>query len=241
MEEKNKENLSLKNLIKQIKPSIVAISIPDCIIGSGFLVSNGSYAVTCEHVIRDTKELFISLPNIEPIPVKIAHFDNAVSKERDYAILKIEGKKFSSLELGSYDDIEEGEKIFTMGYPFGLSNVTHSGIVSYKGVIDFDDDIIKPSYSFLIDGTINSGNSGAPLISLKSGKAIGIVRAKYGRLSDYLEKIKNGELNCSGIHTGQVDLGKFLRETSLTIEKYIQMGIGYAVSIDYVKEYLPIS
>ena len=43
--------------------------------------------------------------------------------------------------------------------------------------------------------------------------------------------------NCQrGIGLGQIDLGVFTREVAAATDRHIQMGIGYAISADYLAD-----
>lgn len=232
---------NLTDLIKAVKPSIVGIltehpieSDKLVIIGSGFVAKKGNI-VTCNHVINEVPKIFVLAGNTTMPAIVLSQ-----SKERDFAILKIE-KNLPGLDLGSFSDADEGDEVFFCGYPFGMSRIiTHTGTVSYKGMVEFPEDEALPSNCFQIDGIVNRGNSGGPLFSLKSKNVLGLVRSTHGGLTPYLKAIKKGEIKCAGIGLGQIDIGRFVWEIADTVDRHIQMGIGYAFSIAYIEEGLKI-
>lgn len=227
----------LTDLIRVVKPSIVGILTEHpiendklVIIGSGFVTKKDNI-VTCNHVINGVPKIYVLAGNTTMQAVVLSQ-----SKERDFAILKIE-KNLPGLNLGSFSDADEGDEVFFCGYPFGMPRmITHTGTVSYKGLVEFPEDDALPSNCFQIDGIINRGNSGGPLFSFKSKNVLGLVRSTHGGLTPYLKAIKKGEIRCAGIGLGQIDIGRFVWEIADTVDRHIQMGIGYALSIDYMEE-----
>ena len=144
--------------------------------GSGFIVSADGYILTCSHVVGDPEADYTVI--IDPkhkYPAKILARDPLV----DVAVLKINEKNLSCLELGDSDKIELGETVVAIGNPLGeFEDTLSAGIVSglsrkitaYGGL-----PLKATSLRGLIqtDAAINPGNSGGPLVNLE-GKAIGI-------------------------------------------------------------------
>jgi serine protease Do len=144
--------------------------------GSGFIVSSDGYIVTCNHVVGDPEADYtvISDPK-HKYPAKILDRDPLI----DIAILKINEKNLSYLELGDSDKIDLGETVVAVGNPLGeFEDTLSAGIVSglsrkitaYGGM-----PLRATSLRGLIqtDAAINPGNSGGPLVNLE-GKVIGI-------------------------------------------------------------------
>lgn len=233
------ERKVLKEMIRAVKPCILPVCWVNTqarrygIIGSGFIVNSKGYIITCEHVVRDNSRIAVLLDG-QPVEADLIHF----STERDFAILKIEREGLNFLELGDFDDIEEGDDVFFCGYPFGLLRfTTHRGMISHKGELDFREKMI-PSYAFQIDGIINKGFSGGPLFSMDKSNVIGVLESTYGDIGEYLRAIAEGKIKCRGIGLGQIDFGLFTTQVVNAVERHIQMGMGYAVSINYAKEKL---
>ncbi|GAF85540.1 unnamed protein product, partial [marine sediment metagenome] len=156
---------------------------------------------------------------------------------KDLAILKTNIRNNPFIEIGEYSDIVEGNDLIFLGFPFGNNHViAHKGMVSYKGKINITGiPGDKEINAVQIDGIVNRGNSGGPLISISQGKVVGVIKATHGSIGPYLEKIKKGEIGTSGIGLGMIDFGLFTREVVSAIDRHIQMGIGYAISVDYLR------
>lgn len=229
----------LKEMIRVVKPCVLPVCWVNTqarkygIIGTSFIVNSNGYIITCEHVVRNLSRTFVLLDE-QPVEADLIH----ISAERDFAILKIEREGLIFLELGNFDDIEEGEDVFFCGYPFGMLRfTTHRGIISHKGEFGFGERMI-PSDAFQIDGIINKGFSGGPIFSMEDSKVIGVLRSTYGDIGDYLRAIAEGRIQCRGIGLGQIDFGLFTTQVVDAVARHIQMGMGYAVSINYANQKL---
>ena len=137
-------------------------------------------------------------------------------------LLKFDDTTREPLEIASSDIIKEGIPVIFAGYPLGLvSLTTHQGILS---AILTDATGVT---TYLIDGTVNSGNSGCPLMS-EDGKVIGVVNAKRMEHSDLLTKM--GEQKIGVISLQGIDLVELFQ----AIISNVQLGIGYAIPCTYI-------
>ena len=154
----------------------------------------------------------------------------AVDTANDVAILESSYRGKTHIDLGDFDKVNVGDDVIYLGFPFGYNRLTaHKGMISFKGSIDNVETI-------QIDGIVNRGNSGGPLISISQGEVVGIVYAKEGKLSPYLDEIKNLKGGGGNIILGVIDIQKFAQEVSYAIESHIQLGIGCASSASYAKK-----
>jgi S1-C subfamily serine protease len=215
--------------VKKIKSSIAFIvrfnaeNKPDGT-GSGFVYGKKGIIVTCNHVIKDANSILVKFPNSEFMLAKVAIKD----EEHDLALLKFDDDKREPLELENFDSIKEGMPVIFSGYPLSLQDLTtHQGIIS---AITKD---VTGIATYLIDGTVNSGNSGCPLMNI-DGKVIGVVNAKRREHSDLLEKVEKMSLGAVSLHG--VDLVKIYQ----AIINNVQLGIGYAVPASYIPEHKDI-
>ncbi|MCX7834762.1 MAG: trypsin-like peptidase domain-containing protein [bacterium] len=143
-------------------------------IGSGFIISEDGYILTCDHVVENATEILVTLYGGKQEKAEVVGTDRV----SDIALLKIDGKNFPYLELDRDPPIV-GEWVIAMGNPFGLfnNNVKPSvsvGVVSTTGQ-DFERNREGRIYRDMIqtDAAINSGNSGGPLLN-SLGKVIGM-------------------------------------------------------------------
>lgn len=144
--------------------------------GSGFIVSDDGYVVTSNHVVSDLEaEYTVILDPQKKYPAKVM----SRNPIQDIAILKIDGKDFSFLELSDSENIELGETVVAVGNPLGEFHDTISaGIVSGLSRFITAKDGFNGTSSRLkgliqTDAAINPGNSGGPLVNMEA-QAIGV-------------------------------------------------------------------
>jgi S1-C subfamily serine protease len=218
--------MDIENIVERVKASIALVitlkgNEPQGK-GSGFVFSKKGLLVTCNHVVPE-KDLNIVLrftTNEEMFPAKVAIRD----EEHDIALLKFENDTIEPLKRCDEGKIKEGMPVIFSGYPLSLfSLTTHQGILS---AIIKDATGVK---TYLIDGTVNSGNSGCPLMN-KDGEVIGIVNAKRREKNDLLDKVEKMTIGAISLH------GVDLVEIYQAVIKNVQLGIGYAIPCSYVPE-----
>jgi len=144
-------------------------------LGSGFLISPEGVIVTNEHVVSNATQIVVTLPDGSRHDGRIIGSDYVT----DIAVLKIDGRHFPSVTLGNSDDVIVGEWVIAFGNPFGLFDVGSKPTVSVGVVSQVDMDFGRQSdnrvYQDMIqtDASINSGNSGGPLVN-SLGEVIGV-------------------------------------------------------------------
>jgi S1-C subfamily serine protease len=109
--------------------------------------------------------------------VKIVTADNKeysvdsiiTSANHDLALLKVYSISGQVLKRNTKEQpLEQGQVVYTIGSPLGLSNTVTSGIFSaYRKKVNSDETYLQ------IDAAINPGNSGGPLID-KQGNVLGV-------------------------------------------------------------------
>lgn len=107
-------------------------------------------------------EFTVSLVNGEKYEIDSAE----LSSEHDLAMFAINDQGCPFLRRGSSDDIVQGESVYTIGSPSGLTYTVTSGI--FSGYREQDEKRFLQT-----DAPINPGNSGGPLIT-KDGRIIGV-------------------------------------------------------------------
>ena len=99
----------------------------------------------------------------------------------DLAIIKVEAKNLSPIDLGDSDKVKVGDKAVAIGNPLGLqlqSTVT-SGIISgLNRTVSFENGAQMDGL-MQTDAAINAGNSGGALLNSR-GELVGINTAKAG-------------------------------------------------------------
>jgi serine protease Do len=147
-------------------------------LGSGVLVDPSGLALTNAHVVKDARQIEVTMLDGAKYPARLVGIDS----KTDLAVLRVqaEGTTFPFLPLGDSDAVQIGEWVIAVGSPFGLHATVTSGIVSAKP----GEAGTGPWGGFLqTDAAINPGNSGGPLVNMR-GQIIGIntaiVRAGTG-------------------------------------------------------------
>ncbi|WP_219638277.1 S1C family serine protease [Cohnella sp. CFH 77786] len=147
--------------------------------GTGFVINKDGLILTSEHVVRNAREIKVSLYDGKQCSGELVWSD----QDHDIALLKLDSEQnLPPLPLGSSRRSEVGEIVMSVGNPLGLENSLTSGVISRKhksvAVSDTElQDIIQT------DCAINPGSSGGPLINLK-GQVIG--------MNAFMAKNKNG-------------------------------------------------
>lgn len=259
---------TIPEIIDRVRSGVVSISLlkeeKKISSGSGFLCKNR--LVSNHHVFFD--------PDGNPLigcRVRIHFGDNQLTSEQevlefsyeefmkrlkagseekdyDYAVFDVSEINYKSryvFLLGDHKDIREGQKTLLMGYPFGGDNLTsHVGYVSsiYN---DGKIDIIQ------LDASTNVGNSGGPLIDIKTKKTIGIVTRKQTGLADQFDElIKSFGKNTKVLSqmTGRIKFGgldlmgtflatqKQMEVIAISLKRASNTGIGYAFSCSELKK-----
>jgi len=147
-------------------------------LGSGFLINADGQILTNFHVISGSSDVEVTMP-----PDQSRYKAKVLMRDRahDLALIQIDAKKklSSFLKLGDSDGLQVGQKVLAIGNPFGLAGTLTTGIVSslHRKIQSEDrgdlEDMIQT------DASINSGNSGGPLLD-SQGNVIGINTAIYG-------------------------------------------------------------
>lgn len=146
--------------------------------GSGFSISN-DYVITNNHVIEGSKKITVHYDKDYPATITKS------SKEKDIAVLKVENGSFPSCSLANSDEIKIGDDLFILGWPndqYGEATVT-KGIFSRR--IPPEDAMrmgISESEILQTDASINSGNSGGPVVNDKGiiGMSVAKIQATDG-------------------------------------------------------------
>ncbi len=140
-------------------------------VGSGFILTSDGYIATNQHVASDeVSSLKVSLADGNTYEAKLVWSDATL----DMAIIKIDAKDLPVLELGDSDNVIVGELAVAVGNPMGLNfeRTVTAGIVSaLNRSIPLDNGLAEDLIQ--TDASINSGNSGGPLVN-KNGEVIGI-------------------------------------------------------------------
>lgn len=158
------------NVYEKISPAIVAIEaqVKDGVsAGTGCIVSPDGLILTGSHVVEDYKDIEVTTYNGQTYK---AQFVAQMGKNKDLALIKITPQKpLATVSFGDSESVKVGQKVLSIGNPFGFSNTLTLGIISR---IDY----VKNR--FQTDAAINPGCSGGPLLN-STGQVIGISQSIY--------------------------------------------------------------
>lgn len=140
--------------------------------GSGVIISDDGYILTCHHVVADANTIRIALRNGEVYDAVLV----GSSEENDLAVLKIDAQGLSPAVLGNSSDLVVGSAVIALGNPLGsLAGTMTAGYIS---ALERELTIDGSTYTLLqTDAAINGGNSGGGLFNA-NGELVGIVSAK---------------------------------------------------------------
>jgi S1-C subfamily serine protease len=169
---------SLPNLVRRVKPSVVAIATYDSqgealMTGSGFFLRPGQ-VVTNLHVLRGAQRTEIKTLDGKGRVFPVAGL-LAVDEEGDLALLSVDMPSDTSGRTRACELArvlpDEGEQIVVIGNPLKLEGSVSDGIVSAVREVPNVGKIIQ------ITAPISHGNSGSPVFNMK-GQVIGVVTVK---------------------------------------------------------------
>jgi len=145
-------------------------------IGSGVIVRTDGIVITNAHVVKDMREIRVTLQDRREFPARVLLAD----ERSDIAVLQLEDVN-GDLPVIRIDDQEEqqvGDLVLAIGNPFGVGQTVTNGIIS---ALNRTDTGISDSGSFIqTDAPINPGNSGGALVDM-DGDLIGINTAIFSR------------------------------------------------------------
>src|ERR1700722_4889992 len=136
--------------------------------GSGYVIDPSGYIGTNRHVVEGASSVFVVTSDGVRHAAQIVGMPNEV----DIALLRIDAgpQPLPFVQLGDSDKMQVGDEVFAIGSPFGFDNTVTAGIISgvNRNIMEspFDDYLQT-------DATINHGNSGGPLFSMR-GEVIGM-------------------------------------------------------------------
>jgi serine protease Do len=143
-------------------------------LGSGTIISPDGYILTNDHVAGSADKIVVTLTNGKHYNAKLVGSDPVT----DICLLKIDDNNLPTISLGNSDDVMIGEWVIAFGNPFGLFEINDQptvtvGVISAKGM---NLDPVNNRYylgMLQTDASINSGNSGGPLVN-SVGELIGM-------------------------------------------------------------------
>ncbi len=136
-------------------------------IGTGFVVGADGLIATNLHVIGEGRPFTVETADGKRHEVVSVH---ASDRGLDLALVRINAKELTPLELGDSDTLKDGQPVVALGNPQGLKHSVVSGVVSGKREIDG-----RQMIQLAIP--VEPGNSGGPLLDMQ-GRVHGMLTMK---------------------------------------------------------------
>lgn len=217
--------------------------------GSGFSFIKADVIVTNNHVIApyhsNQQNIYAVTENGYRIDTELIGY--SLEDQFDFAILRAKSHVSIGrcvLKPDSSHLLSRGTKVVFSGFPHGVHDLlTHEAVISGPAA----------PHAFYIDGSVNGGNSGGPIIDSTSGKVIGIVtqrrflggdklcglRQQIHQLLGHCEKIKNrGSVQIMGIDFSSFVqmMGQGFSIMDQIIQANANTGIGIGFGIGQVEQ-----
>jgi putative serine protease PepD len=165
----------LATAVARVAPTVVQVRTDVGSQGSGVIVEPSGLVVTNAHVVQGAAQVTLLTQDERRVAANVVTTD----ERQDLAILEPDGPVGRGAELaGEGEALDQGDRVFAIGSPFGLQNTVTAGIVSNAGRVNPRNGVPM----IQIDAPINPGNSGGGLFDL-DGRLIGIPTSILGPIS----------------------------------------------------------
>jgi S1-C subfamily serine protease len=212
--------------------------------GSGFRLLAPEIVVTNHHVVSgDPGHARARLE--DGTEAMLEYLGGSAAPSEDFAIYRANSlPACEPLEPGETHDLVRGREVVFAGFPHGIEH-----LLSQRAIVAGH----LSEGAFYIDGSVNGGNSGGPIVDRTSGAAIGVVTQRRflgGRdLESMAEEAEKIARHCAAIQ-GQggvaimgIDFGGFagmLSQSNLllrdALEANANAGLGIGYEIDRIAE-----
>ena len=181
-----------RKIAEAVEPSVVHIDVEQegggGSQGSGWVYSDQGYITTNAHVVRNARTIRVQFHDGEVVNATLVGGDPLT----DVAVLSVKPRPGLFPARRAPDaNLQQGEKVFAFGSPFGFKFSMSEGIVSALGRVAGPAFEIGGFSNFIqTDAAVNPGNSGGPLVDSRGrvvGMNVAIATAKSERGSSTSE------------------------------------------------------
>lgn len=186
-------SLPLEDVASIVSPSVVVITTEQMVsspyvwfggsyvqsgAGSGVVMSEDGYIMTCAHVVNGAQNIKVTLADDTEYTATVIGYDTTA----DIAVVKIEATGLTPAVMGNSDELAVGETVLAVGNPLGqLGGTVTDGIVS---AINREVSVESNNMTLIqTNAAISPGNSGGGLFNA-NGELIGIVNAKSSAVDE---------------------------------------------------------
>lgn len=177
---KGKQALTYTQLYEACLPSTVSITVyagESAAYGSGVILTQDGYILTCAHVTDDMESATVTTSDGVIYDALMVGSDD----QTDLAVLKIEAQGLQAAEFGDSQELKVGESVCAIGDSLGAQ---FRGSLSNGIVSGLNREVSSNGYAMVLIQTtaaVNSGNSGGPLFN-EYGQVVGIVNMKMSSM-----------------------------------------------------------
>lgn len=178
--------LSYSQVSAAVSPSVVAITTEEVVYsqwswygqsqvqsgaGSGVIISEDGYILTCDHVVTGASNITVTIGDTDYTATIVGEDSTS-----DIAVIKIDATGLTAAAIGDSDALAVGEEVVAVGNPLGkLSGTVTNGIIS---ALNRDVSVEGNNMTLIqTNASISPGNSGGGLFNM-AGELVGIVNAK---------------------------------------------------------------
>jgi S1-C subfamily serine protease len=140
--------------------------------GSGSVIDKQGHILTNFHVVEDADKVWVTLPGgKDPYEGAVVGKD----PDNDVAVIKINAPpdELFPVPVGVSDNLRVGQRVYTLGNPFGLEGTITTGIISNLNRTLPSRTGHDMKSIIQTDAAMNPGNSGGPLLDT-GGRMIGM-------------------------------------------------------------------
>jgi S1-C subfamily serine protease len=143
-------------------------------VGSGVVISEEGVILTNLHVVQGAKRIQVTFADGTESEALVI----GVQPENDLAVIKAKRlpDDLQPATLGSSQNLQPGDEVVAVGFPFGIGPSVSAGVVSGLNRSFGSEDKTMMRGLIQADAAANPGNSGGPLINM-AGEVVGIVTA----------------------------------------------------------------
>jgi serine protease DegS len=153
-------------------------------LGSGVIMSEDGYILTCYHVIKNADSIYAALQDSRVVPAQLIGFDEVT----DLAVLKVRADGLQHIPQMAEPDLRVGDVVMAIGNPLDLGQTITSGIVSRTGFSS-----LANYFDFVqTDAVLNPGNSGGALVD-SNGYLVGITNANFKTIDSRSNQVQDVE------------------------------------------------
>ena len=144
-------------------------------LGSGVIMREDGYILTCYHVIQGAERILVRLYDGRVLEAQLVGQDQPT----DLAVLKVNEANLPVIAQVETPDIQVGDVVLAIGNPLNLGQTVTQGVISATGRAGMSNVLGSQYVDYIrMDAALNEGNSGGALID-SNGTLVGINNAVF--------------------------------------------------------------